>query len=69
MRQKWQQLRTQIKNCTRVWHFRKTYDAGCCEHQGVQHRGYRLIIIDEYVIECGLWGRREHCGRHSDGCD
>ncbi|KKM88709.1 hypothetical protein LCGC14_1256040 [marine sediment metagenome] len=56
-------LKNQTRSSTRVWQFLKTHDAGCCEHQGIQHRGYRLILWDEYFIDVGLWGRRDTCGR------
>jgi hypothetical protein len=59
-------LRTQIRSSIEeVVEFYRTYDAGCCEHQGVELRGYRVILKGKYVIECGLWGRRKDCGRHS----
>ncbi len=51
-------LKNQIRNCIR---FYKTYDAGCCKHQEVEHRGYRVVLWDTYVLECGLWGTRELC--------
>ncbi len=57
-------LGTQIRSFTRKWAFYRTYNPGCCEEQGIQHRGYRVILLGKYVIECGLWGQRDHCGQH-----
>jgi len=51
-------LRDLRRSCIR---FYKTYDAGCCQHQGVEHRGYRVVFWNTYVLECGLWGTRELC--------
>jgi hypothetical protein len=58
-------LGTQIRSSIEGVAFHKTYDAGCCENQGIEHRGYRVVLKGKYVIECGLWGRRKDCGRHS----
>lgn len=51
-------LRDLRRSCIR---FYKTYDAGCCKHQGIEHRGYRVVFWNTYVLECGLWGIRELC--------
>jgi hypothetical protein len=43
-----------------------TMHAGCCEHQGVQQRGYRLILWDTWCWEASPWHDRPDCGRHQD---
>ena len=58
------QVSDQVRDFFKGIEYIKIYDAGCCEKQGIQHRGYRIILGKTYVIEWGLWGVRGNCGRH-----